>query len=113
MLDDLPFEITPQEVQELAGRSEPLHLIDVRQPDEFEITRIEGAELVPMDTVPRQLDKLEELAESGRLVVICHHGIRSAKVVNWLRGQGLTASQSLAGGIDRWSTDVNPSVPRY
>lgn len=113
MLDDLPFEITPQQVKERSEAGERMHLIDVRQPDEFELTRIEGAELIPMDTIPPSVDRLEELAESGRLVVICHHGIRSARVVNWLRGRGITACQNMAGGIDRWSTDVDPSVPRY
>ncbi|HYP09225.1 MAG TPA: rhodanese-like domain-containing protein [Bryobacteraceae bacterium] len=113
MLDDLPFEITPRQVQELGRSGEPMHLVDVRQPDEWELTHIEGSELIPMDTVPSQFGNLENMAESARLVVICHHGIRSAKVVNWLRGHGVTACQSLAGGIERWSTDVDPSVPRY
>ena len=113
MAENLPFEITPQEVQERASRGEPLHLIDVRRPDEHQLTRIDGAELIPMDTIPRHLDRLEELAESGPLIVFCHHGIRSANVVNWLRGQGIEACQNMAGGIDRWSTEVDPSVSRY
>jgi rhodanese-related sulfurtransferase len=111
--DSLPFEITPQEVKDRADRGETMHLIDVRRPDEHQLTRIEGAELIPMDTIPRHVDRLEELAESGPLVVFCHHGIRSANVVNWLRGQGISACQSMAGGIERWSTDVDPGVPRY
>jgi len=66
-----------------------------------------------MDTVPQHLDRLDELADDGTLIVFCHHGMRSANVVNWLRGQGVVASQSMAGGIDRWSVDVDPSVARY
>ena len=69
--------------------------------------------LIPMDTIPRHLDRLEELAESATLIVFCHHGVRSANVVHWLRGQGIAACQSMAGGIDRWSTEVDPTVPRY
>ena len=90
-----------------------MHLIDVRRPDEHQLTRIEGAELIPMDTVPSQLERLEELAESGSLVGFCHHGIRSATVVSWLRGQGISACQNMSGGIERWSIEVDPSVPRY
>jgi rhodanese-related sulfurtransferase len=111
--DSLPFEVTPQEVSERASRGETLHLIDVRRPDEHQLTRIEGAELIPMDTIPTHLSRLEELSESGPLIVFCHHGIRSANVVNWLRGQGVPECQSMAGGIERWSNDVDPSVPRY
>jgi rhodanese-related sulfurtransferase len=112
-LDQLPFEIAPQEVNDRAARGEKLHLIDVRRGDEHQLNRIEGAELIPMDTVPANMDRLEELAESGPLIVFCHHGIRSASVVNWLRGQGISAAQSMAGGIDRWSLEVDPAVPRY
>jgi rhodanese-related sulfurtransferase len=107
------FEVTPAEVKQRQDRGESIHLIDVRRPDEHQITRIEGAELIPMDTVPQHVNQLEEMADSGTLVVFCHHGVRSANVVNWLRGQGITECQSMAGGIDRWSTDVDPSVPRY
>jgi rhodanese-related sulfurtransferase len=111
--ESLPFEIAPLEVKERAARGETMHLIDVRRADEHQLTRIEGAELIPMDTVPSHVDRLEELAEAGPLIVFCHHGIRSANVVSWLRGQGIEAAQSMAGGIERWSTDVDPSVPRY
>ena len=113
MSETLAFEVTPLEVKDRAGRGETLHLIDVRRPDEHQLTRIEGAELIPMDTIPRHVDRLEELAETGPLIVFCHHGIRSANVVNWLRGQGISQSQSMAGGIERWSLEVDPSVPRY
>jgi len=113
-VSDIPaFEITPAEVRARLESGEPVALIDVRRPDEHQITRIEGAELIPMDTVPSHLDRLDQLADQATVIVFCHHGIRSANVVNWLRGQGITNSQSMAGGIDRWSTDVDPGVPRY
>jgi len=110
---ELSFEVTPAEVQERRSNGEPLILIDVRRPDEHLITRIETAELIPMDTVPQRLNDLEEMAEQGALIVFCHHGVRSATVVNWLRGQGVANSQSMAGGIDRWSLEIDSSVPRY
>ena len=113
MSEPLSFEVTPAAVKQRLDAGEPLLLIDVRTPEEHAITRIEGAELIPMDTVPRQLDRLEEMADTGTLVVFCHHGMRSANVVNWLRGQGVSSAQSMAGGIDRWSTEVDPAVPRY
>ena len=111
--ENLPFEITPTEVKQRLDAGERLVLIDVRRPDEHQITRIEGAELIPMDTVPNQLDRLDQLADDATVIVFCHHGIRSANVVNWLRGQGISDSQSMAGGIERWSTDVDSTVPRY
>lgn len=106
-------EITPAEAQAKIAAGEPMRLIDVREPAEFQITRIPGAQLVPMDNVPASLPALEELAEQGTLVVFCHHGVRSLRVVDWLRQQGLTNCVSMAGGIERWSLEVDPSVPRY
>ena len=109
----LPLEITPQEVQSRIDAGEPLVLIDVREPNEFAITRIEGATLIPMRSIPENLQELEAKADDNTLVVFCHHGVRSLNVVNWLRNQGVTACQSMAGGIDAWSIVVDPSVPRY
>lgn len=109
----IPFEITPAEVKRKLDAGEPVVLLDVRRPDEHRITRIEGAELIPMDTIPAHLGRIDQLAEEAALIVFCHHGIRSANVVNWLRGQGVANSQSMAGGIDRWSTDIDPAIPRY
>jgi rhodanese-related sulfurtransferase len=108
-----PFEITPQEVKQRMDAGGKLMLIDVREPGEFQQARIEGAELIPMRSVPAGLPHLEAQAEDGLLVVYCHHGVRSLNVVNWLREQGVSACQSMAGGIDRWSREIDPSVPRY
>lgn len=113
MSEPLAFEITPKEVSQQAAQGDALHLIDVRRLEEYQICRIEGAELIPMDTIPQHLDRLEELSESGPVIVFCHHGVRSANVVSWLRSQGVEACQSMAGGIERWSVEIDPSVPRY
>lgn len=112
-MTDLAFEVTPADVRRRLDAGESLHLIDVRQPEEFAIARIDGSELIPMNTVPNELQSLEAKAEEATLIVFCHHGVRSANVVNWLRGQGVANTQSMAGGIDLWSIQIDPSVPRY
>jgi rhodanese-related sulfurtransferase len=109
----LPFEITPQEVDRRLKAGEKIALIDVREPGEFQLARIEGAALVPMRTVPAEFGRLDAQADDAPLIVFCHHGVRSLNVVQWLRGQGLEACQSMAGGIDRWSIEIDPSIPRY
>jgi len=109
----LPLEIAPQEVVRRRAAGEKLVLIDVREPSEFQQARIEGAELIPMRTVPAELQRLDAEADDATLIVYCHHGVRSLNVVNWLREQGVAQCQSMAGGIDRWSLDIDPSVPRY
>ena len=109
----VPLETSPQDLQRRLDAGERLFLIDVRELVEFQQARIEGAELIPMRTVPAELSRLDALADEGDLIVYCHHGIRSLNVVNWLREQGVERCQSLAGGIDRWSLEIDPSVPRY
>ena len=108
-----PLEITPQEVTRRVAAGEKLVLIDVREPGEFQLARIDGAELIPMRTIPAELQRLDAQADEAPLIVFCHHGVRSLNVVNWLRGQGVSACQSMAGGIDRWSLEIDPAVPRY
>jgi rhodanese-related sulfurtransferase len=109
----LPLEIEPREVQSRLQSGEKVALIDVREPSEFQLARIAGAELIPMRTVPAELSRLDAQAEETPLIVICHHGVRSLNVVHWLREQGVGACQSLAGGIERWSLEIDPTVPRY
>lgn len=112
-MSDLPFEVTPRDVRKRIDSGENIALLDVREPGEFQVSHIEGAELVPMRTVPAQLQHLDALADEKTVIVFCHHGVRSLHVVNWLREQGVAACQSMAGGIDRWSLEVDPTVPRY
>ncbi|MGA2185581.1 MAG: rhodanese-like domain-containing protein [Bryobacteraceae bacterium] len=112
-MQPLPIEITPREVRQRMDAGEAIRLIDVREPAEFAVTRIEGAELIPMGTVPSRLQHLDAAAGEATLIVFCHHGARSLNVAYWLREQGVAACQSMAGGIHRWSEDVDPAVPRY
>jgi rhodanese-related sulfurtransferase len=109
----MDFEIAPSEVKQRLDAGEKLHLIDVREPNEFALAHIEGGELIPMRQIPGELQTLEGRADEAVLIVFCHHGVRSLNVVNWLRQQGLESCQSMAGGIDAWSLTVDPSVPRY
>lgn len=107
----LPFEISVTDVKQRLDAGEAIAFIDVREPDEYQVCHIEGARLIPMRSVPQQLEHLEGLP--GLLVVFCHHGVRSLKVVEWLREQGLSECISMAGGIDAWSRTVDSSIPRY
>jgi rhodanese-related sulfurtransferase len=107
----LPIEITPTEVKRRVDAGEEMSLIDVREPQEHQICRIPGATLIPMREVPQQFERLE--VAPTPLIVFCHHGVRSLTVVEWLREQGLSECQSMAGGIDAWTREVDPSIPRY
>jgi adenylyltransferase/sulfurtransferase len=104
-----PLEIAPSELKARLESGDSLRLIDVREPHEFAHCRLAAAELIPMQTIPRHLAALKQ----GTLVLYCHHGIRSLQAARWLRGQGVPACQSLQGGIDAWSREVDPQVPRY
>jgi rhodanese-related sulfurtransferase len=110
-VNELPIEITPAEVVQLLKGDAALRLIDVREPAEHAICHIEGAALIPMQSIPQNLNQLDD--DAGRIVVFCHHGVRSLSVVDWLRRQGVENCQSMAGGIDLWSLQIDPGVPRY
>jgi rhodanese-related sulfurtransferase len=104
------LEITPAETKALLARGEGVLLVDVREPWEHEVCRIEGAKLIPMGSIPANLQALDT---DDEVICYCHHGMRSMDVAVWLRGQGVERARSLAGGIDRWSAEIDPSVPRY
>jgi rhodanese-related sulfurtransferase len=111
-----PIEISPQELKSLLDQGVSVRLIDVREPEEERICRIDGAVLMPMRGIPERLSELKspEL-KSGEPapIAFCHHGVRSLRVAEWLRAQGIEGARSLAGGIDRWSLEIDPSVARY
>jgi rhodanese-related sulfurtransferase len=106
----LSYEISPAEAAQIL-REKGAKLVDVREPWEFATTSIEGSLPMPMGEVPTRAQK--ELDVDERLVVICHHGVRSMNVTAWLRRQGFEKAQSLRGGIDAWSVEVDPKVARY
>ena len=112
-LYDPAREITPREVKEKMDRGENLLLIDCRRPDEWEITRIEGARLIPLQELPEHFD--DELAgqEGEEVVVYCRSGRRSLDFAQSLLRSGFRNVRSMAGGILLWNRDVNPGGPQY
>jgi len=106
----LDYEISPADAAALLRESK-VRIIDVREPWEFATARIEGSVPMPMGDVPARAH--QELDPDERLVVLCHHGIRSMNVAVWLRGQGFEQAQSLRGGISAWSAEVDPAVRQY
>lgn len=110
-MEDTNLEITPAELKRKLSAGDPIRLVDVRETWEYDICRIEGSVLIPMNSIPNHLNSLDD--DGPPIAVICHHGVRSLSVVSWLRRQGVDDCRSLAGGIDLWSILIDPSVPRY
>jgi rhodanese-related sulfurtransferase len=104
------LEITVSELQRRRQAGEKFLLVDVREQWEYDVCRLEGAKLIPMRSIPANLQSLDV---DGDVICYCHHGQRSLDVAAWLRAQGVENAQSLAGGIDRWSLEIDPTVPRY
>lgn len=111
------WEVTPRQTREAMSRPEadrPL-LLDCRRDEEWAFNRLEGAVHIPMHTIESRLDEIEEAAgdKTREVHVYCHHGRRSLVVAAQLRGHGFVNAKSVAGGIDLWSMDIDPAVPRY
>jgi adenylyltransferase/sulfurtransferase len=103
-------EITPRALAERLSVGKAPSLLDVREPYEWTIARLPDARLVPLDALP---DAVSTLDPGADLVVYCHHGVRSAAAVAWLRDRGFQRVRNLTGGIDRWSREVDPATRRY
>jgi rhodanese-related sulfurtransferase len=105
-------EISVTDAHKLLSGEKPPRLIDVREPDEWEVARIPGAELLPLSQWPAiALERLTD--RSQPLILQCHRGGRSGRATAWLLEQGFTNVTNLAGGIDAWSVEVDPRIPRY
>jgi rhodanese-related sulfurtransferase len=109
---ELPLEISVQDACSLRYANEGFVLLDCREPAEFRIASIRGATLLPMSEIASRVGELAG-HESNRIVVYCHLGGRSLRVAEWLRQQGFSRAQSMAGGIDQWAAEVEPAMPRY
>jgi len=107
-MDDL--QIQPRELKQRLDRGDNFLLVDVREPWEHEMCRIEGAKPIPMSALAANLALLEQAEE---VVLYCHHGNRSLDAATWLRTQGVERAKSLIGGIERWAKEIDPRVPRY
>jgi adenylyltransferase/sulfurtransferase len=99
-----------QELKRKMDARDAFELIDVREPFEFEIARIDGAKLIPLGEIPEHANELDR---EQTLIVHCHSGRRSAQAVRLLKQHGFTNVYNLEGGIDAWSDFVDPSVPKY
>jgi len=111
-------DITPRDLASLLGSGEAFVLLDVREPAERALCAlpVHAAVIdvhIPINQVPAQAGALGSVCEGRTTVVYCHHGVRSRMVVDWLVSRGLARLHNLAGGIDAWSTDVDPLLPRY
>ncbi len=107
---ELPFDIDVRQLKSWRDQGVEHVLVDVREPQEIRICRIDDAVVIPMREIPQRLEELDR----GQLTVVhCHHGGRSAQVVQFLRAHGFTRVTNLAGGIEAWSLEIDPSVPRY
>jgi len=104
-------ELEPSEVaRKLKSTPDKVLLVDVREPFERELAVIEPSVHMPMGEI---VNRAEELPRDRQLIVYCHAGSRSMMVAGYLESLGFTDVANLAGGIDAWSVDVDPSVPRY
>lgn len=103
-------ELSPAECQALLGAASPPQFLDVREPWEVETAAVAGAVNIPMGQVPTRLD---ELRKDRPIIVLCHHGRRSAQVAMLLERNGFGEVINLRGGIAAWSDEVDPSVPQY
>lgn len=106
-MDKLTIE--PAEVRDMRQKGVQFFLLDCREPWEYQTAHIEGATLIPMRQIPR---KLNDIPKDVPVVVYCHAGVRSFNAASWLKQQGVDAL-SMNGGIDEWSKEIDPKVPRY
>ncbi|MFD1470074.1 rhodanese-like domain-containing protein [Hymenobacter caeli] len=103
--------ISPVQLAARLAAGEFLHLIDVRDPIEFDYCHLPGSVLVPLDELPQ---RTADVPANGEVVLVCHHGVRSAQAISYLQQRhGRHNLLNLRGGIDAWSREVDPTLPKY
>lgn len=109
-----PIEIEPVDVHArgATGAAADWLLLDCRTPEEHATARITGSVLIPMQELSTRVEELAAWRDKP-IVVHCHHGVRSLRVAHWLRERGFPGARSMRGGIEAWSAEIDPSVPRY
>lgn len=105
------MKITPQELKTWLEASKDFRLIDVREADEWAVARLPQAELIPLSQFEQRAP--QELAPEEKIILYCHHGMRSARAQDFLKARGYEDVINLTGGIDAWSQQVDPTMPRY
>jgi adenylyltransferase/sulfurtransferase len=108
MMNGIP-QLTVKELKRRIDAGEQVYILDVREPHEFKIAQI-GGQLIPMNEVPQRLSEIDRERE---VIVHCHHGVRSQRVAEFLKQAGYPQVVNLAGGIDAWSEQIDPKVPKY
>lgn len=103
-------EISPQELKQRLDANESVLLLDVREQIEYDIVHLEGARLIPINTLPNHIDSLPPDQE---IIVYCHHGQRSLYATAYLQQNGFADTKNLIGGIDQWAAEIDPTLPRY
>ena len=104
------LDLSPADLHRRLQAGDDLQLIDVREEIEFEYCHLPGSRLIPLDELPR---RAAEIRTEGPVVVICHHGVRSAHAAGYLRHLGRTNVLNLRGGVDAWALQVDPNFPVY
>lgn len=111
-LNAVPIEVTCAQVKGRLDAGDKFVFLDCREPNEHQTVSIRQAKLLPMSEIQNRLAELES-HRGDDIVIHCHHGGRSLRVANWLRQQGFSKAQSMAGGIDQWAVEIDSSLPRY
>ena len=106
----MDYAISVRELKDRLDRGDNIFLLDVREPHEFSMAKIEGSVLIPLGTLPTSLHQLNP---DDEIVALCHKGMRSADAVGFLLQQGFNKVKNLVGGIAAWSVQVDHTVPRY
>jgi adenylyltransferase/sulfurtransferase len=104
------WEISPQELEEKLENDKDVFILDVRNPEEYEISRIEGSKLIPLGELP---ERVAELNTADDIVVHCRSGVRSADAVEFLKQAGFKKVKNLVGGINAWADEVDESLAKY
>jgi len=104
--------LSPIELAERLQTGSPPHLLDVREVDEHQFVALPNSKLIPLRELPDRFSEIESWKDE-EIVVYCHHGIRSQHAIDWMRQQGFSKLRNLTGGIDHWTNEVDPSLPRY
>ena len=112
MATELPISVSVNDARSLLEAREDVCLLDCRLQQEYDIVHLPSSILIPMDQLAERVAELEDFRHTP-LIVYCHMGVRSEMVANWLRSQGFTAAQSMEGGIDAWSIQIDPNLARY
>ena len=110
-MESVSLDISPEELHRRLQAGHDLQLVDVREPEEYDHGHLPGSLLLPLDELPR---RAAEIRTEGPVVLICHHGVRSAHALAYLRQHlGRTNLLNLRGGTHAWAERVNPDFPRY